>query len=145
MNNANFMKLIGAIKLHWTANRGLVAELRKTMSEEPLMVLAIGSEVNGRFTPTKGKLWNEHGNLVYSGELVKSDLRKHLTMNRICHAHFRTSNSTADGKEWKSKQMCLGDSSRCKKNCPLKARGGANAEPDTLSGIGKTVSEDRNS
>ena len=141
MNQTKFKELVDSVKRNWVHNRGIVVELRASpFSPNPLMLLTSGSEYNGRFAASYCKLWHKE-NMEYGGLLMTMGLRKKLSDRNICHASFRTSNSTIDSRDWKRERMCLGDPATCKKKrCPFK-----NAQPDTVPCVGETVSEAGNS
>lgn len=139
MTKQKFEQFTTMIRRLWESSRGLVVELRKTPeTEEPELVLTIGKLLNPQFAARQYRLW-KGDKCLQVDKLLTGNLRATLTGRRICHAAFRTANSTIDSRDWKAKRLCLGDMETCDKNCPLKGK--ANAEPNALSCTGEAVSQ----
>lgn len=139
MTKQKYEQLTTMIRRLWESSRGLVVELRKIPeTEEPELVLTIGKLLNPQFAARQFRLWKGEKCLT-EGKLLNGELRAILTGRRICHAAFRTANSTIDSRDWKAKRLCIGDMESCDKNCPLKGK--ANAEPNALSCTGEAVSQ----
>lgn len=140
MTKQNYEKLTDMIRQLWEPNRGLVVELRKNPStEEPTLVLTAGRELNPRFVVRNCRIWQGETCLADNGALLNNGVRPILSANRICHAAFRTANTTIDSRDWKTKRLCLGNPETCKRNCPLKGK--ANAQSNAVSRSGEAVSQ----
>ena len=143
MTKENYDELTLKVRQLWDRQRGLVVELRKQPdSEEPVATMTVGKELNTDFAATACRIWRS-GTLEYMGDLFSTEARKVLTKLKICHAAFRTANTTLESRGWSDKQLCLGIRETCDKTCPLKES--ANVESDTVQSVGEAIPEDRDS